>query len=263
MASGRPLTVAELTALFGTEEACRPASEEVQAALEDLAADCQDRGFELKQVASGYRFQVRQELAQWIGRLWQEKPQKYSRALLETLAIIAYRQPVTRGEIEEIRGVSVSSNIVKTLLEREWIRVIGHRDVPGRPAMLATTKKFLDYFNLRQLDDLPSLSEIRDLVEIAPELGLEEELKARTRDGDETLDQGKPLDGLLGESPELSGSKGEYAGEFAEGSHLAEGSHSAEGSHPVKDSDWAEELAEEGVPEEDSRAEDPDEVTDS
>lgn len=200
MAAGRPLTPDDLMGLFGSEDAYRPAREEVKAALESIEVDCEGRGFELKQVASGYRLQVRQELSQWIGRLWEEKPQKYSRALLETLAIIAYRQPATRGEIEEIRGVSVSSSIVKTLLEREWIRVVGHRDVPGRPAILATTKKFLDYFNLRRLDDLPPLSEIRDLVDIAPELGLEDELKAQIQDADSLdADQEKPLDDPLEE----------------------------------------------------------------
>lgn len=217
MAAGKPISVDELMALFGTEESYRPAREEIKAALEDIETDCQDRGFELKQVASGYRFQVRQELSQWISRLWEEKPQKYSRALLETLAIIAYRQPVTRGEIEEIRGVSVSSNIVKTMLEREWIRVVGHRDVPGRPAILATTKKFLDYFNLRRLDDLPPLSEIRDLVEIAPELGLEEELKAQiTPEDADVVDHEKPLEDPLSVAEsvdEILKDKPEYSGE--------------------------------------------------
>ena len=113
---------------------------------------CEERGYELVQVASGYRFQVRQDLATWVGRLWQERPARYSRALMETLSLIAYRQPITRGEIEEIRGVAVSTNIIKTLLEREWVRVVGHRDVPGRPAMYATTRQFLDYFNLKSLD---------------------------------------------------------------------------------------------------------------
>lgn len=203
MAAGRPLTVDDLMGLFGSEEAYRPARDEVKAALEDIETDCRDRGFELKQVASGYRFQVRQEVSQWISRLWEEKPQKYSRALLETLAIIAYRQPVTRSEIEEIRGVSVSSNIVKTLLEREWIRVVGHRDVPGRPAILATTRKFLDYFNLRRLDDLPPLSEIKDLVEIAPELGLEDQLKAQIQDdGVQEVGQEKPFEDPLEPSSE-------------------------------------------------------------
>jgi segregation and condensation protein B len=135
-----------------------------------LAGACEGRGFELKKVASGYRLQVRQEFAPWIRRLFEEKPQRYSRALLETLALIAYRQPITRGEIEEIRGVTVSSNIIRTLSEREWVRVVGHRDVPGRPAMYATTRQFLDYFNLTGLDELPPLSEIRDLEEIGREM---------------------------------------------------------------------------------------------
>ena len=171
LAAGKPIGVNQIMSLFGLEDA-QPTREEVLAALEDIANDCRDRGYELKQVASGYRFQVRQELSPWINRLWEERPQKYSRALLETLAIIAYRQPMTRGDIEEIRGVSVSSNITKTLLEREWVRVVGHRDVPGKPALYATTKQFLDYFNLKRLDELPTLNDIRDLAELAPELDL-------------------------------------------------------------------------------------------
>ena len=216
LASDRPLTVDDLLSLFGGEDS-RPEREEVKTALDDIEMDCQGRGFELKQVASGFRFQVRQELSTWIGRLWEEKPQRYSRALLETLAIVAYRQPVTRGEIEEIRGVSVSSNIVKTLLEREWIRVVGHRDVPGRPAILATTKKFLDYFNLRRLDDLPPLSEIRDLVEMAPELDLESELEGRSENADdETADREKPYEDPLSESDQVDkilADAGDYSGE--------------------------------------------------
>lgn len=213
LAADRPLNIDDLLGLFGGEES-RPTREEIKVVLEDIETDCQGRGFELMQVASGFRFQVRQELSPWISRLWEEKPQKYSRALLETLAIIAYRQPATRGEIEEIRGVSVSSNIVKTLLEREWIRVIGHRDVPGRPAILATTKKFLDYFNLRRLDDLPPLSEIRDLVEMSPELDLESELRAQVETGEgETADQEMPYEDPLTESSgEEKTQTGEYTG---------------------------------------------------
>lgn len=124
----------------------------------------------LKEVASGWRFQVRQELALWVGRLWEEKPPRYSRAILETLALIAYRQPITRGDIEEIRGVAVSTAIIKTLMERQWVRIVGHRDVPGRPALYATTRQFLDYFNLKSLDELPSLGEIRDIDKINAEL---------------------------------------------------------------------------------------------
>ena len=138
------------------------------------------------QVASGYRFQVRQDLAAWVGRLWQERPARYSRALMETLSLIAYRQPITRGEIEEIRGVAVSTNIIKTLLEREWVRVVGHRDVPGRPAMYATTRQFLDYFNLKSLDQLPPLAEIKELDNLSGELALE--VPEQASDADAALD---------------------------------------------------------------------------
>ena len=174
LAAGRPLTVAQLAELF--EEHERPENTAIREALKEVAERCEGRGFELQEVASGFRFQVRQSLSTWIARLWQERPQKYSRALLETLALIGYRQPITRGEIEEIRGVAVSSNIIKTLHEREWIRVVGHRDVPGRPAMYATTRQFLDYFNLKSLDQLPALAEIRDLETLNTELGFSEPL---------------------------------------------------------------------------------------
>ena len=173
LASGRPLTLEKLATLFPEEQYSeneRPDHNQIRETLVAISEACEGRGFELKQVASGYRFQVRQELAPWVGRLWEEKPQRYTRALLETLALIAYRQPITRGEIEDIRGVSVSSNIIRTLQEREWVRVVGHRDVPGRPAMLATTRQFLDYFNLQNLNELPPLSEIRDLEEAAQQL---------------------------------------------------------------------------------------------
>ncbi|MCB1696846.1 MAG: SMC-Scp complex subunit ScpB [Pseudomonadales bacterium] len=169
LAAGKPLTVAQLGDLF--EEPDRPDNAALRSALEEVAARCEGRGYELQEVASGFRFQVRQNLSPWVARLWHERPQKYSRALLETLALIAYRQPITRGEIEEIRGVAVSSNIIKTLHEREWIRVVGHRDVPGRPAMYATTRQFLDYFNLKTLDQLPALADIRDLETLNAELG--------------------------------------------------------------------------------------------
>ncbi|KXS52600.1 MAG: chromosome segregation and condensation protein [Marinobacter sp. T13-3] len=168
LAAGKPLSVEQLRGLFSEEE--RPARQVMEHVLTMLEKSCEGRGFELKNVASGYRLQVRQEFAPWIRRLFEEKPQRYSRALLETLALIAYRQPITRGEIEEIRGVTVSSNIIRTLAEREWVRVVGHRDVPGRPAMYATTRQFLDYFNLTGLDELPPLSEIRDLEEIGREM---------------------------------------------------------------------------------------------
>ena len=170
MAAGEPLSVKRLSQLFDEFE--RPTDEDISSALEEVAERCEGRGYELVRVASGFRFQVRQNLATWVGRLWQERPQRYSRALLETLSLIAYRQPITRGEIEEIRGVAVSSNIVKTLQEREWVRVVGHRDVPGRPAMYATTRQFLDYFNLKSLEDLPPLAEIKELDNLTGDLGL-------------------------------------------------------------------------------------------
>ena len=168
LASGKPMSLDQLRDLFDEKE--RPARQVMEHVMVLLDAACEGRGFELKKVASGYRLQVREAYAPWVGRLFEEKPQRYSRALLETLALIAYRQPITRGEIEDIRGVTVSSNIIRTLQEREWVRVVGHKDVPGRPAMYATTRQFLDYFNLQGLDQLPPLSEIRDLEEIGREI---------------------------------------------------------------------------------------------
>ncbi|OED44016.1 SMC-Scp complex subunit ScpB [Endozoicomonas sp. (ex Bugula neritina AB1)] len=186
LASNKPLTLDQLANLFPENE--RPDGNEIREALVAVSEACEGRGFELKQVASGYRFQVRQCMAPWIGGLWEEKPQRYTRALLETLALIAYRQPITRGEIEEIRGVSVSSNIVRTLQEREWVRVVGHRDVPGRPAMFATTRQFLDYFSLQNLNELPPLSEIRDLEEAAKELEQQALADAIASGSEDTLD---------------------------------------------------------------------------
>jgi segregation and condensation protein B len=171
LAAGRPLSLDHIRDLFPETE--RPDRGLLKRVIDSLRADLEGRAVELTEVASGYRLQVKQELSPWITRLWEEKPARYSRALLETLALIAYRQPITRGEIEDVRGVSVSSNIVKTLLERGWVRVVGHRDVPGRPAMYGTTREFLDYFGLKSLDELPTLSELRDLDEIHPELELE------------------------------------------------------------------------------------------
>lgn len=172
LAAGRPMSVEALLALF--DEAERPSTAEIRTALKVLQGECEGRGIELKEVASGFRYQARQELAPWLVRLWEERPARYSRATLETLALIAYRQPITRAEIEEVRGVTVSSNIVKSLLEREWIRVVGHRDVPGKPALYATTRQFLDYFNLKSLDQLPSLMELKDIDSINARLDLPE-----------------------------------------------------------------------------------------
>jgi len=176
LAAGKPLSLERLAELF--EEAERPSSEQLRAALAVLAKSCQGRAVELKQVASGYRMQIRERYAPWVGRLWEERPQRYSRALLETLALIAYRQPITRGEIEQVRGVAVSSNIIQALEEREWIRVVGHRDVPGKPALFGTTKGFLDYFGLKRLDELPPLSELKDLGELEPQLSLDRDVPA-------------------------------------------------------------------------------------
>jgi segregation and condensation protein B len=174
LASGRPLTIANIANVF--EEKERPDSKELRLIMDVISEECDDRGFELKEVASGYRFQVKQELSEWIGKLWEEKPPRYTRALLEILSLIAYKQPITRGDIEEVRGVSVSPNIIRTLIDREWVRVVGHRDVPGRPAMFATTKQFLDYFNLKSLQDLPPLSEIKELEKSEEDLDLSSEL---------------------------------------------------------------------------------------
>ena len=172
MSAEKPLKVNQLEALFAGD-VDMPSRNEIRKALQDLAEDYQQRGFELKEVASGFRIQVGQDYAQWVGRLWEEKPARYTRALLETLALIAYRQPITRGEIEEVRGVSVSSNIIKTLQEREWIKVLGHKDVPGKPALYGTSREFLDYFNLKSLEDLPTLAELKDLDQIHQELDLD------------------------------------------------------------------------------------------
>ena len=170
LASGKPLTLEQLLGVFGDAE--KPERDQLRQAIAALQEDYAERGIELVQVASGYRIQVKQSMEPWVSRLTEEKPARYSRALLETLALVAYRQPITRGEIEDIRGVSVSSSIVKTLQEREWVRIVGHRDVPGRPAMYGTTRQFLDYFNLKGLDDLPTLMELRDIDAINVELEL-------------------------------------------------------------------------------------------
>lgn len=170
-ASGTTLTVSHMRALFDEHE--RPHGKIVRAMLAELIAAYQNGGVQLVEVASGYRFQTDASAAPWVAKLWDEKPQRYSRALMETIALIAYRQPITRGEIEDVRGVAVSSNIIRTLLERDWVRVVGHRDVPGRPAMYATTRQFLDYFGLNSLDQLPSLSEIRNMDELDPQMDLD------------------------------------------------------------------------------------------
>ncbi len=170
LAAGHPLSPTQLLALFADD--AQPPHDDIARALAALQADCDGRGIELVEVASGFRYQVRTDVHAWVARLWTERQSRYSRALLETLALIAYRQPITRGEIEQIRGVAVSTHIIKTLEERDWVRVVGHRDVPGKPALLGTTRGFLDYFNLKSLDELPSLGDIRDIDDLDPQLAL-------------------------------------------------------------------------------------------
>ncbi|WP_408953575.1 SMC-Scp complex subunit ScpB [Lysobacter sp. Hz 25] len=192
LAANQPLTLAQLHALF-PEDQPAPA-DSVETALETLREGCAERGVELVELASGFRFQVQADVHAWVARLWTERQTRYTRATLETLALIAYRQPITRGEIEQVRGVAVSSNIIKALEEREWIRVVGHRDVPGKPALFGTTKAFLDYFGLKRLDELPPLSELKDIGELEPQLPLDGEAIAAggigTGHDDETgLDQ--------------------------------------------------------------------------
>lgn len=173
LAAPQPLTLVQLNGLFPLDEPAPDGS--VQVALETLQAECASRGVELVEVASGWRYQVKADVHPWVARLWAERQTKYTRATLETLALIAYRQPITRGEIEQIRGVATNSNIIKALEEREWIRSVGHRDVPGRPELLGTTKGFLDYFGLKRLDELPPLSELKDFGELEPQLPFDPE----------------------------------------------------------------------------------------
>ena len=172
LAAGRSLNLDDLQTLF--EESARPDKGALKKAIDALREEYAERGIEIKETASGFRIQVKQMYAEWVSRLWEERPTRYSRALLETLALVAYRQPITRAEIEDVRGVSVSTSIVRTVQERDWIRVVGHRDVPGRPAMYGTTKTFLDYFGLKSLDELPTLAELRDIDSINVELDLKE-----------------------------------------------------------------------------------------
>lgn len=199
MASGKPLSLDRMQAIFPEDNA--PEKKTLREALELLAQDYEHSSVELKEVSSGYRFQVRKDYAEWVSRLWEERPARYSRALLETLSLVAYKQPITRGEIEKIRGVNVSTQIMKTLLEREWVQVVGHRDVPGKPAIYSTTRQFLDYFNLQSLDELPPLAEIRDIDTINGELDLpdpqvsdhQEQVQATT---DEVSDSTSATDGV-------------------------------------------------------------------
>ena len=186
-AADRPLSVNQLFDLFAGD-LDQPGKDEIRKALQELVEETAGRGMQIRQVASGYRLQVNPEYGSYVTRLFQQKPPRYSRALLETLALIAYRQPITRGEIEAIRGVSVSSNIIKTLQEREWVRTLGHKDVPGKPSLYGTTAQFLDYFNLKSLNELPTLSEIKDLDQFHPELAFSEEVSAEGKEDNEAAE---------------------------------------------------------------------------
>lgn len=176
-ASDKPLSVNQLFELF-VGDIDQPGKDDIRKAIEDLTEKYQHGGIELKQVASGFRLQVRSDFETWVARLWEQKPPRYSRALMETLALIAYRQPITRGEIEDIRGVSVSTNIIRTLEERDWVKSLGHKEVPGRPTLYGTTREFLDYFNLKSLNELPTLAEIRDIDQFNPEFSFEDKAEA-------------------------------------------------------------------------------------
>jgi segregation and condensation protein B len=180
LAAQQPLTLAMLEALFHEEDGAT--HENLARAIEALTQACEGRGVELVEVASGFRYQVREDVHPWVARLWAERQTRYSRALLETLALIAYRQPITRGEIEQVRGVAVATSIMRTLEEREWIRVVGYRDVPGKPALFGTTRQFLDYFNLKSLDQLPTLAEIREIADPDPQLALSPDPQAAPAD---------------------------------------------------------------------------------
>ncbi len=173
LAADHPLTAEQLHRLFEDDEK-QPSKDDIRKVIAELVDECEGRGYELKKIASGYRYQTRVDIQPWVSKLKTERPPKYSRAFMETLALVVYRQPITRAEIEDVRGVSVSSSIFKVLLEREWVKIVGHKEVPGRPAMYGTTKKLLDYFNLKTLNELPSLAEIKDLDAVHPELELME-----------------------------------------------------------------------------------------
>lgn len=206
LAAGRPLNVDRLQSLFGDKEP--PARQDIRAAIVELQGDYAERGVEIIEVASGFRTQIRTTMTHQLEKLWEERPPRYSRALLETLSIVAYRQPVTRGEIEEIRGVAVSTNIVRTLLERNWVKVVGHRDVPGKPAMFGTTKEFLDYFGLKKLDDLPPLSELKDFDKLNIQLDLPGgDVPEQTSEGEVPAANEGMTDAELAVAPEAFGSE--------------------------------------------------------
>lgn len=221
MASDTPITLERLGLMFADLGESAPGREALLVAIEELAADYADRGIELEEVAGGWRFHTRASCAPWINRLWEERKPRYSRALLETLAIMAYRQPITRAEIEDIRGVAVSSGIIKTLHERDWIKIVGHRDVPGRPAVYATTREFLAYFNLSSLADLPTLAELRDIDELNPDLFADFEAQAAEAEAvasaEHVEEGGDPVARLVEALQDVAGARGPPAAEAAPG----------------------------------------------
>lgn len=226
LAAGRPLTADELVTLFDERDGSNAG--EVHAAIESLRADYATRGLELVEVASGYRIQIRPSVAQPVSRLWQERPTKYSRALLETLALVAYRQPITRGEIEQIRGVAVNPHIVKTLQERNWIRVVGHRDVPGKPELLGTTREFLDYFSLQKLDDLPTLAQLKELEDLRVQLSLPGAAPIAAEADGEAI--GEPPAGGADQAPAASEAPAAHA---PDASPAADPVHDGQIAHPA------------------------------
>jgi segregation and condensation protein B len=213
LAAGRPLTLDELMSVF--DERDGSSAEEVKGAIVTLTQEYETRGLELLEVASGFRIQIKAAVAQPVARLWQERPAKYSRALLETLALIAYRQPITRGEIEQIRGVAVNPNIIKTLHERNWIRVVGHRDVPGKPELLGTTREFLDYFSLKKLDDLPTLAQLKELEDLRVQLTLPGADAQVLTDPQQPLDAAAEIDSPLDADPQADDDEEPSAGSAA------------------------------------------------
>ena len=226
LAANQPLTTVQLHALFPLDE---PAPEgSIAQALESLQAECAQRGVELVELASGWRYQVQADVHPWVARLWTERQTRYTRATLETLALIAYRQPITRGEIEQVRGVAVNSNIIKALEEREWIRVVGHRDIPGRPELLGTTKGFLDYFGLKRLDELPPLSELKDFGELDPQLQFDGKPGEAMPVGDVSVDAGETSSEDDDPAQDAHGSTIDEAGENASAASVGATGHGIE-----------------------------------
>lgn len=250
LAAGRPLNIDQLKGLFDGRTA--PEKAEIRQAIATLNEEYEERGIVVSEVASGFRMQVKSSMADRLQKLWEDRPPRYSRALFETLALIAYRQPITRGDIEDIRGVSVSSNIVRQLLERDWVRVVGHRDVPGRPAMFGTTKGFLDYFGLKKLDDLPPLADLSDWENLRVQLNLpevEDQLETGTEEAVDAAVSGLPV--LFPEGAE----EAEDAEVFPDEDAVAEALAKAEA---VEELPELQPVVEESVAEEPS-AEEPDE----